>query len=145
MRLLGILILTIYLGSCSSDKHERNEVQNESKVRSDQMLNDTLCDCQALEIDEKKNIVHIGGTDSPYNGWCVLYRRGGKLESKRQYVNGKLNGDFYNYHPNGNLESSIPHKNNRYDGRYLKFSQNGDTIYNRLYKNGAAIIEDSIQ
>ncbi|MCB0477710.1 MAG: hypothetical protein KDC84_06085 [Crocinitomicaceae bacterium] len=145
MRLIGIFIGVILIYSCGSDTSDASNTTQESNTSADLMLNDTTCDCTALEIDEKKNIIHLGGTEEPYTGWCVLYRRGGRLESKRQYKDGKLNGPFLTYHPNGNLESSIPHVNNRYNGLYLKLNEKGDTVYQRIYRHGAPVHSDSIQ
>lgn len=146
MRLFLVFIFGGLLFSCNSENSsESNEVNEEMDPKADLMLNDTTCDCTSLDVDEKRNVIHLAGIDEAYTGWCVLYLRGGILKSKRQYENGMLNGDFITYHPNGNIESIIPHKNNRYDGWYLKFSASGDTIYKKLYKNGVPMHADSIQ
>jgi antitoxin component YwqK of YwqJK toxin-antitoxin module len=127
------------LYSCSESETESSNEKEVQENKNDLMLNDTLCDCHSLDIDRERNKLHIAGLKEPYSGWCVLYRRGGKIKEQRQYADGMLNGAFLTYYPNGNLESSIPHLNNRYDGLYLKFGPNGDTTYKRLYKNGAVV------
>ena len=145
MKYLVFFIFFISRYACSTSSKEESEELAKDDPKSDLMLNDTLCDCTALDLDREKNTIHLSGIDEPYTGWCILYRRGGKVESKRQYVNGMLNGTFLSYHPNGELDSSIPHKNNRYDGWYIKLNPEGDTIYKRFYVNGAAKNLDSLK
>lgn len=138
------LLVVILMACDSSDATKTKESENKEDPQSELMINDTLCDCTALDINRDLNIIHLAGVEEGYTGWCVLYRRGGKIQSKRQYKDGMLNGSFLTYHPNGMLESSIPHKNNKYDGLYIKLNEQGDTIYKKLYNYGAAV-NDSIQ
>lgn len=136
MKTVFYFLFLVVLIACTDSKNDKSS--EDTSVKDNYMINDTLCDCHSLNIDRKRNIIHLSGDENPYSGWCVLYAKNKEIKAKRYYKDGMLDGDFLTYHPNGKLESSIPHKQNKYHGLYFKLNETGDTTYQRMYKNGIA-------
>jgi len=65
---------------------------------------------------------------SVFDGECISYYKNGKMQFKRTYSSGSLNGDYYEYTEDGLVIRKGTYKNNELDGLYTEFIEDGNYI-----------------
>ena len=69
-------------------------------------------------------------------GTQIFYHKNGKIESKQQYFNNKLNGPSISYYPNGEIESEINFEHGIPDGDAIEYYSNGNIATVRKFNDG---------
>ena len=62
-----------------------------------------------------------------------------QIKIKKNYVNGKVDGEFSEYHENGELKNLGFYNNGKIEGKYYFFDRKGNIKEKRLYKDGNLI------
>ncbi len=69
------------------------------------------------KFDDSKSIL---------DGECISYFKNGKIETKSNYKNGKLNGEYYEYLEDGLIKSKGEFVNGELSGLYTEFLEDGN-------------------
>lgn len=101
-----------------------------------------LLSCQNQIIISENQL--IGGLEIPryvrtnqFSGTIsVMYDNDTFLKSKRQYKNGKKNGQHEGWWPNGQKKYSFIFKNDMSVGEHFQWHQNGTLFTHKQFKNG---------
>jgi len=103
--------------------------QNQIIISENQLIS-------GLEIPRYVRTNQFSGTIS------VLYDNDTFLKSKRQYKEGKKNGQHEGWWPNGQKKYSFIYKNDMSVGEHFQWHQNGTLFTHKQFKNG---LEDGEQ
>ena len=97
--------------------------QNQIIISENQLID-------GLEIPRYVRINQFSGTIS------VMYDNDTFLKSKRQYKDGKKNGQHEGWWPNGQKKYSFIFKNDMSVGEHFQWHQNGTLFTHKQFKNG---------
>lgn len=72
------------------------------------------------DLIENNGITLLKSNNSPFTGVCSKYNKNKKIEFEKNYINGKLDGEFIRYFENGNISSIVTFINSKPAG-YKQF------------------------
>jgi len=99
------------------------------------------CSCGDLILDELYQHFYINERTIPYTGICKDYHKNGNLYQKKEFNEGKMNGEFLEYSINNKLIKKWNFNINKMHGESFTYDTTGLLIFHGIYKNG---ILDSI-
>lgn len=125
-RLCFLAVLFLGLAGCQSGGGE-DVAQEES---------DTLCDCNELSYDQPYNNFYLTTGREGFTGICEIYFPSGLVSTRKNFKNGKLNGETNLFHENGQLAEKKFFDMNLQTGDYLMYDSTGTLIYHGKYERG---------
>ncbi|MEQ6118678.1 toxin-antitoxin system YwqK family antitoxin [Reichenbachiella sp. MALMAid0571] len=95
-----------------------------------------------IEISENDSLLTINRNGIflkegiPYSGYLVSYSPDGNLESRKGYLNGRLEGNWTTYFSNGKVETIRSYRNGEKHGNHYGFYENGQMKFSYHFENG---------
>ena len=84
---------------------------------------------------KEKNFIAQMKTKDNAVGRCFIFENG-KIKEDRYYVNGKVNGQWFNYYENGQVKSEGHTILGKKEGKLISFYNNGIIKKEEYWKNG---------
>lgn len=122
-----LFVITLLQVACGTE-----ELEKEQEVKE----NSDTCNCNDVFLDPDFGHFYTEKRDEPFNGVCESYHASGALAATKKYVEGKLDGEYFEYHPNGELKSEWNFLKNRQHGDYKGYDANGNLLYHSVFYKG---------
>lgn len=94
------------------------------------------CLCGDVFLDSEYNHFYTTDRANPYTGNCRTYNPDGQLILEKNFLDGKLEGTYFEYYDNGILKSEWNFRQNRQHGDVKGFFEDGDLKYHSVYYKG---------
>lgn len=88
------------------------------------------------EFFKEDGLVYSNATEQLFTGYVLYYYTQGQLESKKLYVNGKLEGVTVSWHENGQKKQEVTYSGGQMHGPCQGWHSNGAIAFEGNYKNG---------
>ena len=124
--LLPVFIVMLLI-SCSgngTDEETSNEVDS------------TYCDCNELTFDQLYNHWWRYEQRKGFTGKCDVKLPNGNIDFEKNFVDGKMEGEYIVYHENGQPHKVRNYSKNFQDGNSYTYSKSGKLIAHAVYKRG---------
>ena len=125
---LLILVIVILLVNYKNEK-KQEETQITTEIPKE-------CMCNDVYLDAEYNHFYTKHRSEPYTGNCKTYNSDGILILEKNFVEGKLDGTYFEYYNNGILKSEWNFRQNRQHGDVKGFFEDGDLKYHSVYYKG---------
>ena len=111
---LAVLVsLPLLFGGCGDKKESVVETKPE------------LDGVNGEELEYRKDIWYLKGSDTPYTGKVFQFYKNGQKWLETNYKDGKLDGLSESWHENGKKASEVNYKDGKQDGLSVGFHENG--------------------
>jgi antitoxin component YwqK of YwqJK toxin-antitoxin module len=120
-----VLLIGLNLVSCADENVTDKEVV-ESKE----------CNCNDVFLDPEYNHFYTTDRTKPYSGPCKSYYKNGQVSVEKIYVNGRLDGKYFEYYESGTIKSEWNFLNGRQHGDIKGFSEEGYLLYHTVFYKG---------
>ena len=90
------IVLLIIISSC-------NEEITEEISKKKSLPETNICSCGDLVLDELYQHFYITERTLPFTGICIENHKNGNLYQKKEFIKGKMNGEFLEYSANNKL------------------------------------------
>ncbi|MEZ4921842.1 MAG: hypothetical protein R2780_01610 [Crocinitomicaceae bacterium] len=128
MRYLILFILPALVGfSCSG---------NSSEAESSESIDSTYCDCFELTFDQQYNHWWRYERRKGFTGNCDVKQANGNVDYEKNFIDGKMEGEYIVYHENGQPYKIRNYMQNFQDGDSYTYSKSGRLIAHAIYKRG---------
>ena len=147
MKNLLLIAITILAVGCGGKDESTTEIKPiEEKVlevkeeaKTEEPLAETKPKLEGVnveEIEERKGIIYLNGSDTPYTGKVYGLHENGKKEFEVNNKNGKTDGLWVRWHRNGYKDSEGKNKDGKADGLHVFWHENGQKKKEESWKNG---------
>lgn len=120
-----LFVTLLTLVSCA------NEVENSEITTKEECVN-----CNDIFLDPMYNHFYTDDRTVPYTGKCRSYGKGGVVLLEKNYVEGKLEGEYLEYYEDGALKSEWTFHKNRQHGDFKGYKPDGTLEYHSIYYKG---------
>ena len=127
-KILFILFL-IVISSCN----EKTKEDLPEKKTSHETSN---CSCGDLILDELYQHFYLNERTLPFTGICNENHKNGNLFRTKEFVEGKMDGEFIEYSDNNKLLKKWNFKKNKMHGDAFTYDTTGKLLFHGIYKNG---------
>ena len=88
------------------------------------------------EIEVRKGIIYLMGSDTPYTGKYFQLYESGKKEVETNFKDGKMDGLEVWWYSNGQKQRETNYKDGKLDGLDAQYYENGQKECEETYKDG---------
>jgi hypothetical protein len=123
---LSLFIIPLFLPSCGG-----NGVEEETSA-----IDSTYCECNDLTFDQQYNHFWLFERREGFTGKCEEFDAAGVLLYEKNFLDGKMEGEYVQYHSNGQAWKIRNYMQNFQDGDSFTYSMSGKLIAHARYKRG---------
>jgi hypothetical protein len=127
--IITISILSSFL-SLQSCNNKEAETQSEDNVE------EGICNCLELSLDEPFNHFYLTDRTKPFNGECEVSNSQNIVILKKTFKNGKLDGPYLEFFDNGQLKHEWNFTENRQNGDQKIYNESGELIHHSKHIKG---------
>src|SRR5574344_414641 len=132
----------LILGACKESDDQ--EIYNENNTN---VVNGVVFDIDEKPINGLYKIYYPNGNvkmevlskEGIPNGEGKFYNEDGVLEFKGIWVDGKLDGKFFNYFGDGSIHNELNYTKGLQNGIQRTFDEDGNVIVEVIFENGKAV------
>lgn len=120
-----LFVLVLTLVSCSNDL-DNSEIGSEVECQN----------CNDVFLDPMYNHFYIEDRSEPFTGKCKGYSSNGALLFEKNFMEGKLEGDYLEYYDDGTIKSEWHFLKGRQHGDFKGYLPDGTLDYHTIYYKG---------
>ena len=136
--LIAITILAVGCGGKDESTTETKPVE-EKVLEVKEEVKPELEGVNEDELEERKGIVYLNGSDTSYTGKIFRLDKNGKKEFETNCKDGKLDGLQVYWYKSGQKRKEINYKDGKRDGLWTSWDENGQKYRERNWKDGKVI------
>jgi antitoxin component YwqK of YwqJK toxin-antitoxin module len=125
LKIYFVFVALVTLAACS------NEVEDKEITQEEECMN-----CNDIFLDPMYNHFYTEDRTEPFTGKCKGYNKKGDMILEKNFVAGKLEGEYFEYYDDGTLKSEWNFLKNRQHGDFKGYSPNGYLQYHSVYYKG---------
>ena len=133
--LIAITILAVGCGGKDESTTETNPVE-EKVLEVKEEVKPELEGVNEDELEERKGIVYLNGSDTSYTGKIFRLDKNGKKEFETNFKQGKQDGLGITWYKDGQKERETNFKDGKLDGPMNAWYENGQKMIEGSSKNG---------
>jgi len=129
--ILSLLFLLVLVNCIKKEADQKEKTEN---------VVQEITEIDGKLLQNRNDIYFMPNEQNPFTGISIEKYKSGQIESKSNYVNGKLQGDYISYYSNGQVEIKCNFKDNKFNGERIEYYENGQIKAKENYSDG--VIQD---
>ena len=144
--ILLAISLPLLLGGCGEKEPvgevkpvEEKVLEVKEEVKTEEPIAEVQPELEGVnrdELERRKDIVYLKGSDTPYTGKSFELYKDGQKQNESNYKDGKEDGLYLGWYESGQKSSEANYKDGKLDGLTTGWYENGQKKIEANYKDG---------